>query len=238
MGGFTFTESAPGTNLFGLDPLLGPLAMNGGPTLTHALLPGSPALDRGSSSVAEDQRGYGFERVVGAAADIGAYESRASDVRLVPDPLNRGKNVLVVIGTRKNDTIGLRNDDGDVEVTMNGKFHAFDAAAVQRVAAFGMEGNDKITSALAIPALLDGAGHRHADRRRGSTPSRRQRRGHPPGGGGRDILIGGNGDTLTGARAMISSSADGPATTRTSRHSRSSWRNGIRRGLTPSVATI
>ncbi|MBN1856964.1 MAG: hypothetical protein JW846_08435 [Dehalococcoidia bacterium] len=32
-------------DLIGVDPLLGPLADNGGPTLTHELLPGSPAVD-------------------------------------------------------------------------------------------------------------------------------------------------------------------------------------------------
>jgi Ca2+-binding RTX toxin-like protein len=184
-GGFTFTGSAPGTNLFGLDPLLGPLAYNGGPTLTRALLPGSPALDRGSNpnGLTEDQRGYGFERVIGAAADIGAYESRDSDVRLVPDPLDRGHNVLVVIGTRRSDAIGLRLDDGDVEVTLNRQFHAFDALAVHRVVAFGMEGNDKIKSALAVDTLLDGG--------RGSDTL--------TGGGGADVLLGGNGaDVLSG----------------------------------------
>jgi hypothetical protein len=31
------------------DPLLGPLADNGGPTETHALLPGSPAIDAGEN---------------------------------------------------------------------------------------------------------------------------------------------------------------------------------------------
>jgi hypothetical protein len=201
--GFTFTESAPGTNLFGLDPLLGPLAYNGGPTLTRALLPGSPALDRGSNpnGLAEDQRGHGFERVIGAAADIGAYESRDSDVRLVPDPLDRSQNVLVVIGTRKSDTIGLREDDGDIEVTVNGDFYAFDAEAVQRVAAFGMEGNDKITSALTIGTLLDGGPG--ADILAGGDGADILLGGKGPdilsGGGGRDILIGGDGiDRLTG----------------------------------------
>jgi hypothetical protein len=56
------------------DPLLGPLQDNGGPTRTHALLPGSPAIDRGkvSSGVACDQRG--FPRVIGGKPDIGAFE--------------------------------------------------------------------------------------------------------------------------------------------------------------------
>jgi hypothetical protein len=203
LGDLTLTEAAPGTNLFGLDPLLAPLAYNGGPTLTHALLPGSPALDRGSNpdGLTEDQRGYGFERVIGAAADIGAFESRASDVRLVPDPLNRGRNVLVVIGTRKSDTIGLRRDDGDVEVTLNGDFHAFDGLAVHRVAAFGMEGNDRILSALPIGTLLDGG--RGADTLTGGNGNDILLGGNGAdllsGGGGRDLLVGGNGvDQLIG----------------------------------------
>ena len=58
------------------DPLLQPLAWNGGPTATLALAPGSPAIDTGSNPLdyATDQRGDGYLRVRGAAADIGAYE--------------------------------------------------------------------------------------------------------------------------------------------------------------------
>jgi hypothetical protein len=58
------------------DPLLLPLAYNGGPTQTHALDPASPAIDAGSnpSNLDNDQRGSGFPRVVGAAPDIGAFE--------------------------------------------------------------------------------------------------------------------------------------------------------------------
>lgn len=57
-------------------PRLAPLLDNGGPTLTLALLPGSPAIDAGYDPFAlgTDQRGTGFDRVVGANADIGAYE--------------------------------------------------------------------------------------------------------------------------------------------------------------------
>jgi hypothetical protein len=56
------------------DPLVGPLADNGGPTLTHALLEGSPAIDAGDDSVcpAVDQRG--IARPQGAACDVGSYE--------------------------------------------------------------------------------------------------------------------------------------------------------------------
>jgi hypothetical protein len=56
--------------------LLLPLANNGGTTQTHALDPTSPAIDKGSNtlSLPFDQRGTPYPRVVGAAADIGAYE--------------------------------------------------------------------------------------------------------------------------------------------------------------------
>ena len=56
------------------DAKLGPLADNGGPTLTHALLSGSPAIDVGEDSAcpATDQRGV--TRPQGAHCDIGSFE--------------------------------------------------------------------------------------------------------------------------------------------------------------------
>jgi hypothetical protein len=62
-GGDTFT-----------DPKLDPLADNGGPTLTMALLPGSPAIDAGNTSLAPATDQRGFSRPAGLAADIGAFE--------------------------------------------------------------------------------------------------------------------------------------------------------------------
>lgn len=73
--------TSPG-DMRNVDPLLGPLADNGGPTMTHALLEGSPAIDAGSPATpgsggtaceATDQRGVA--RPQGLACDIGAYES-------------------------------------------------------------------------------------------------------------------------------------------------------------------
>lgn len=57
-----------------IDPLLGPLTKNGGPTVTHALLPGSPAIDTGTSEncPATDQRGVA--RPQGSACDMGSFE--------------------------------------------------------------------------------------------------------------------------------------------------------------------
>ena len=59
-----------------IDPLLGPLQDNGGPTFTMALLPGSPAIDAGNNAHATDwdQRGEGFPRIVNGIIDIGAFE--------------------------------------------------------------------------------------------------------------------------------------------------------------------
>jgi hypothetical protein len=91
-----YTGSA---NLIGGDPMLGPLAYNGGPTETHAVLPGSPALDAGDNTGAPewDQRGPGFPRIVNGTIDIGSYEAQNTDVpgsghvgvvhaALAPDP--------------------------------------------------------------------------------------------------------------------------------------------------------
>lgn len=58
------------------DPQLGPLQNNGGFTLTHAISPGSPAIDTGNNVLPTDwdQRGEPFSRVMGSAPDIGAIE--------------------------------------------------------------------------------------------------------------------------------------------------------------------
>lgn len=68
--------SSANHSLSNTNPLLGPLANNGGPTQTMALLPGSPAINRippsGAHCPATDQRGV--SRPQGPACDIGAYE--------------------------------------------------------------------------------------------------------------------------------------------------------------------
>jgi hypothetical protein len=69
-----------GTAANPIDPRLGPLKKNGGPTRTHALLPGSPAIDRGdnTSLPPTDQRGAARRKDGDgngrAVADIGALE--------------------------------------------------------------------------------------------------------------------------------------------------------------------
>ena len=71
-GGSGFVSS----DLLNVNPLLGPLQNNGGPTQTMALLPGSPAIAAGDPTDAPeyDQRGPGFPRLVDGQIDIGAFE--------------------------------------------------------------------------------------------------------------------------------------------------------------------
>jgi len=75
-GGGVLTATGDQVNT---DPRLGPLQDNGGPTLTHALMTGSPAIDAGDPNFTPpsdfDQRGPGFPRVVGGRIDIGAFEA-------------------------------------------------------------------------------------------------------------------------------------------------------------------
>ena len=74
------------------DPMLGPLQDNGGPTLTYALLPGSPAIDTGDPNFTPpptyDQRGNPFVRVFGGRIDIGSFEVQPIP-RATPTPRPR-----------------------------------------------------------------------------------------------------------------------------------------------------
>jgi Bacterial Ig-like domain len=91
------TSCGFGTNnnsLSGVDPMLGPLADNGGPTKTHALLAGSPAIDKGNSSfeATTDQRGLprpiDFVGILDAAdgdgSDIGSFERQLQEPDTTP----------------------------------------------------------------------------------------------------------------------------------------------------------
>ncbi len=77
-----------GTDILHVDPMLGPLQYNGGPTMTMAPLTDSPAIDAGCNDLAldpgtgqpvtTDQRGWAFPRIANGTVDIGAFEVQGS----------------------------------------------------------------------------------------------------------------------------------------------------------------
>ncbi len=77
--GFGATGDQVGTTAAPIDPGLGPLQNNGGPTPTMALQPSSPAIGGGSpvNAPTTDQRGQ--PRTPNPNIDIGAYESQGTN---------------------------------------------------------------------------------------------------------------------------------------------------------------
>ncbi len=91
-GGSGGLTNGANNNIVGVDALLAPLGNYGGPTQTHALLPGSPAINAGTNSgdPTTDQRG--FARV--GATDIGSFESRGFTLALTG-----GSSQSAMVGT-------------------------------------------------------------------------------------------------------------------------------------------
>ncbi len=91
-------------NITGTDPALGPLQDNGGPTFTHALLTGSPAIDSADnqSAPATDQRGRARPQDGdgngSAIADMGAYELEASQSAVTAVPAINQWGALLLMG--------------------------------------------------------------------------------------------------------------------------------------------
>lgn len=92
--GSSITELEPnqiGDATLPIDPMLGNLADNGGPTLTHLPLLGSPVINAGKVDVLlppdSDQRGFGFDRIVSGVIDIGAIESNGFALTFTVDTL-------------------------------------------------------------------------------------------------------------------------------------------------------
>ena len=119
------TGDQVGTAAAPIDPLLGPLQNNGGPTLTHELLSGSPALDAGNPAApgsggdacaSGDQRGA--IRPGGIACDVGAFELKlGSDLSITktadPEPAAVGAKLTYTV------TVTNHGPDpaGDVVIT-------------------------------------------------------------------------------------------------------------------------
>ncbi len=122
---FTFTAAPTdlvGTTASPIDPLLEALADNGGPTRTHALLPGSPAFDAGDNSLAAgittDQRGLGFPRLIDgngdgvATVDIGAFESELLNRAPVAedDAYTTDEDTILIVSALTGDTWYVDDD--------------------------------------------------------------------------------------------------------------------------------
>lgn len=80
-GSCNFTSAGDRSNV---DPMLAPLADNGGQSDTIALLAGSPAIDAGDDCPATDQRGR--PRTQGKTCDAGAFESPFTAATSAPIP--------------------------------------------------------------------------------------------------------------------------------------------------------
>jgi predicted outer membrane repeat protein len=138
----SFGMNSP-TNMWGttgseLDPLIGPLQDNGGPTFTHALLFNSPALDQGNApGLITDQRGSirPFNNVIlpnaGDGSDMGAFE-----FLIGPSAANVSISGRVVTGQGKgvsgisNASIVLSAPDGDSWTARSNSFGYFELTGI------------------------------------------------------------------------------------------------------------
>jgi hypothetical protein len=98
------------------------LADNGGPTKTHALVIGGPAIDAGDNSLIPpgtdyDQRGEGFARIVGGTVDIGAFEVQ-NQAPVVSDFTLVGAEDNVLTFTAADFTAHYSDPDGDALVSV------------------------------------------------------------------------------------------------------------------------
>ena len=135
----TITVSGSG-NLAATDPSLGPLGFNGGRTRTHPPLTGSPVIDAGANplSLTVDQRGS--PRVVGVAADMGAFESVVIAARLlVPDgtslkqtfgPYPDTKWFALGVEPGKTYVVEAADTDGDLAANAIGAMNLYDVDGV------------------------------------------------------------------------------------------------------------
>jgi len=124
-----------GTLASPLNPHIGPLANNGGPAMTHALLANSPALDAGDNCVTDashcgdanisqltsDQRGAGFNRLVDgpdgdttATVDIGAFEMQTPLANLADTSTNEDTQLLVAFDGSGVTSVDATSSDGNV----------------------------------------------------------------------------------------------------------------------------
>jgi Ca2+-binding RTX toxin-like protein len=179
------------TDLIGVDPALGALAPNGGPTATMALPATSPAVDNGSSAglTGGDQRGLDrpsdfplIPNVAGGdGSDIGAYELQA-----VPDTC-MGR-VVTILGTDGDDVVPGTSGDDVISVGI-GRDTVQPSAGNDLVCGgdgknrlSGGSGKDILLGGVDVDSLNGGGGK---DKLKGGRGKDRLR-----GGGGKDRCVG------------------------------------------------
>jgi hypothetical protein len=118
-------SGATSHNIYGQDPLVGPLAANGGSTETHALLDGSPAIDNGSCSGAPSTDQRGVIRPQNFGCDIGSYEFDGvvvNDGRGSAEPVTSGQTITATSVTITDTNwykINVPNAGSTVSITLN-----------------------------------------------------------------------------------------------------------------------
>jgi len=132
------------TDRQGVPVLLGPLAANGGPTDTQAVLPGSLALDAGAGCAAVDQRGVSRPR--GSACDIGAYE-------LAPPLAETGSASNVAFSSA---TLGGTVDPSFHETTARFEYGRTTAYGSSTPAQIVGSGNGQVAVAASLAGLRQG----------------------------------------------------------------------------------
>src|SRR5262249_44043164 len=135
------------------DPKLGPLADNGGPTQTMALLPGSPALNAAGPALAPATDQRGFAR--GAAPDIGAYEaSHLIVVTTTADEDDGSADPAPGAGTSLREAINLANGAPGSSLT-SGDTIVFDRSLAGQTVNLTRVGDSSVgPSALAVSTTL------------------------------------------------------------------------------------
>ncbi|MCI0743108.1 MAG: Ig-like domain-containing protein [Gemmataceae bacterium] len=99
------------SDLLNVDPQLGALANNGGPTQTRALLTGSPAINAANTATAPASDQRGVSRPQGPAADIGAFELQLAPSNQPPVAQDQSKSTNE--DTPLNDTLPASDPDED-----------------------------------------------------------------------------------------------------------------------------
>jgi Ca2+-binding RTX toxin-like protein len=202
----TVTESPAGSNLLGVDPLLGPLADNGGPTQTQLPAVTSPAIDAGvANGLATDQRGVQrtfdagniANRAGSDATDIGAVEQvaqgtckgKAATVLFAPgQPITGTAGADVIVGTDAAEKINSQGGK-DTVCAGGGKDKVNTAGGKDNVKAGA--GNDRVKGGAGKDKLSGQAGKDTLKGQGGKDTLK--------GGGGKDKLVGGPGkDKLRG----------------------------------------